>query len=303
MALITTLIFIAAQSILESLTILASLRPRSSKDADHPPLIPTTAALRKLHRTLPTESQAGYYGTFTDGREHALRDDNTFYIRRGTEPTPAPATPAAPATATPTPSTPYNGYNYAAYGNTTAAAAAGGYRGGYGTYTPGQTTTGYYNYPATQQTPTATASYYPNSQYNTAATATTAAATTAVGAGTQQQYSYATGTWQTYQPQTTTASGRATPQPITPVTGTTNYTSYYAGAAQQAQAQRAVTNTVLPATATKYQGTWANGATSYAATTTPASALPTHLRPVTSATQAAGSYYGYAPATATASPR
>ncbi|CAL1696601.1 unnamed protein product [Somion occarium] len=283
-----------AQSILDSLTVLASLRPRSSKDAEHPPLIPTTSALRRLHRTLPSESHGGWYGTLPAGRTAALRDDNTLYVRAGiTVPAAAtappvstiPTTPATPAikTATPTPTTQYSGYPYPGYTST------GQYRGGYGTFTPGQTTTtNYYSsYQASQQA-AAASNYYPNSQYNAAAG--------------QQQYSYGS-SWHNYHPQTAASSGRATPQPAVATNPSTNYTTYYASAAQQPQPQRAVTNTVLGSTATpKYQpAAWSNGAN--AATNYATSALPTHLRPVATGStpttpQMASPYYsGYSAAT------
>ncbi|KAI0072376.1 hypothetical protein K474DRAFT_1667917 [Panus rudis PR-1116 ss-1] len=246
-----------AQSICNSLTLLASLRPRvAGGESDHPPLIPTTSALRKLHRTLPVSDTGGWYGTLPPGRTIAVRDNKTLYVKAGV-PAPTPAATTAPATTVPpvpvtparpaatTATTPYSSY----YG--------GQYRGGYGTYTPTQTSNYYANYPATQQTQTSTAptaTHYPNSQYNN-------------NTATPSQYSYSS-SWYNYQTpgQAATAavgttSGRGTPQPAAqPVAP--GYSSYYQ--TQQPQPQRAVANTVLSPAGIKPSyspANWPNGAT------------------------------------------
>lgn len=281
-----------AQGILGSLTVLASLRPRSSSDdSERPPLIPSASALRKLHRTLPLESTGGWYGTLPPGRTTALRDDSTIHIKPGVV-APAPAAPITPAATAPsTPVTkpqqqaPAAPYNYSAYPGYNAAQ----YRGGYGTYTPGQSGSYYSNYQATQQAATA-AAHYPSTQYSAAG---------------QHQYSYST-SWYNYQPPTPqtagTSSGRATPQPVVP---TTNYSGY----TQQPQPQRAVANTVVTTAAAKgYQsGPWPRPTTGAGFV---APTLPVHLRtsggdgstpgtptPVSAGSNLAGTYGGHATST------
>ncbi|KAI0961100.1 hypothetical protein AcV7_000293 [Taiwanofungus camphoratus] len=259
-----------AQGISDSLALLASLRPRSSDDSTNPSLIPSESVLRKLHRTLPVDATQGWYGTLPEGRTTALRDDTTVQVKSGVPVPPAPATPVAPPTpATPAakvapPTTPYTPYTYSNY-------SAAQYRGGYGTYTPGQAGAYYPNYaPAQGQATTGT--HYPNQQYSTAG-----------------QYSYPS--WYNYQSAATTqnpaastagsTSGRATPQPVTPSTIPTNYASFFASATQQPQPQRAVANTVLSAAGTKaYQPNPWTGGQSQSGYVPPT--LPPHLRPVVS---------------------
>ncbi|KAF7319934.1 hypothetical protein MKEN_00777000 [Mycena kentingensis (nom. inval.)] len=91
-----------AQSILQSLTLLASMRPRSSA---HPtaPLIPPPDVIHTLMNTLPRAAVPGWHGTLPDSGA-ALRDDTTVRVRPG-----VPAKPPAPDPAT-NPSTPANMY-------------------------------------------------------------------------------------------------------------------------------------------------------------------------------------------------
>lgn len=285
-------ILTTAQAVLESLTVLASLRPRSSADTDSsPPLVPPATVLRTLQRSLPLENTDGWHGTLPPSRITALRDDTTVQIKPGAEAaaapattttTAAPVTPAKPVAAPAAPYTPY-GYNY----------QAPQYRSAY-PYNPGQS--GSY-YPSTSGT--TTNSYYLNSQY-----------------AAQGQYSYPS--YYQYQ-QTTpaqaqattsggTTSGPATPQPgATSTTMPTNYASFFASStqAQTPQPQRAVANTVTGTAAKPYQaGTWAGtqGPPGYIAP------LPAHLRsaaagdstsqPATPSTGTSYSYYGnYQPTT------
>ncbi|KAF7798629.1 hypothetical protein EIP86_009851 [Pleurotus ostreatoroseus] len=271
-----------AQGIYDSLTLLASLRPRSSQDADAAPLVPSASALRKLHRTLPMGKTEGWYGTLPSKCPTALRDDTTIHIKSGatvSAPT-APPTPAIPPVTPTVPKTPlpsYSGYPYSSY-------ATAQYRSNYGSYAPTQTTsyfTGYHQATAAGVSP---AAQYP-AQY---------------GSTGQQPYQYSG--WYNYQPPAPTPgsaapSGRATPQ--TPA-GVTAYPGYYPTAgAQQPQPQRAVANTVLSAAGGKaYAPGWANGAASpYVAPT-----LPPHLRTpahgastpgASTPTPAAAGYQGY----------
>ena len=212
-----------AQNILQSLTLLASLRPRSSIDGDSAPLIPPASTLRKLHRSLPVGTMQGWYGTFSDSRQVACSDDNTIRIRSGASATspvspapsaPAPTAPVPAATATPSKptTTTYGGYSY-------SSSYATPFRGGYGA-----------NYYPNYQTPsasTSTTNHYPNHQYTTSG---------------QQPYS-AFSSWYNYQPQT----GGST----TPVTKTTGGFSGYFGTTQQPTPQRAVANTVLSSSGTE----------------------------------------------------
>ncbi|KAI0793340.1 hypothetical protein C8Q75DRAFT_556825 [Abortiporus biennis] len=267
--------------ILDSLTVLASLRPRSGKtDDEHPPLIPTASALRKLHRTLPLDDQGGWYGTLPPGRATAARDNTTIQIRKG-----VPALPSVPATpvtnispVTPAPkavapatsnSTSYPNYSYQQqnYPQTNATSQQTPYRGAYGSYTPSQTTS-YYQYQSQSGT---TTTPYNTSQYPT----------------TQQPYAYGNAAWYNYQPPApqsgTSSSGRATPQ-TTATSMAQSYSSYYSTTQQQSQpqSQRAVANTVLTAATNKgYQpSAWSTAAAqSYNAPT-----LPAHLRPATGGT-------------------
>lgn len=247
-----------AQSILHSLTLLASLRPRSTSDADSVPLIPTASALRKLHRTLPLDTAGGWHGTLPEGRTTALRDDTTLHVRSGAAATvapvsvlPAPSTPATPTAQKP-PTTSYN-YAYSPY------AATSQYRNSYGTYAAGQT------------------NYYPNYQGNASGSATSHYPNQQYGASSGAQ-SYPYSSWYNYQPAPSAAqanaaqSNQATPQ-ATPTSATTpsGYTGFFANT-QQPQPQRAVANTVL--TGKSYPaGGWSTGAASpYVAP------LPPHLR-------------------------
>ncbi|KAG1749669.1 uncharacterized protein EDB91DRAFT_1108978 [Suillus paluster] len=200
-----------AQGILESLTLLASLRPRQS-GSDDVPLIPSPATLHKLHRTLPVAPSQGWYGTLPTGRATALRDNSTLYIK-------------STATAVPsqTPNYQYS-YNY----------AAAGYRGGY-QYKPGQTPSYYPASYGTQGQTQAATQYYANQQY---------------AASGQQQYAYSSW-YQYQPPTQTaatgTTSGQVTPQTgaaaaATPATIPTSYAGFFSNTAQAGQ--RAVANTV-----------------------------------------------------------
>lgn len=242
-----------AQGILKSLTLLASLRPRSSKGtSETPPLIPPASVLRKLHRTLPVAPTQGWYGTLPPTRPTALRDDSTIRIKSGglaqaAESTPAAAPgPSANAAASPYP---YPGYSAQAY---RGAYPQQQYKPGQAYY-PGQ----YGMQPQAQGQPQAgTTQYYPNQQYG------------------QSQYQYPSLYYQSAQGQAVAtaaslmaaANGHAAASQ--PAGGTTStYGGFYNYSAQQQQAQRAVANTVV----TAKQGV--NG--------TVPTTLPPHLRTAT----------------------
>ncbi|TFY70074.1 hypothetical protein EVJ58_g50 [Rhodofomes roseus] len=266
-----------AQAILDSLSLLASLRPRSSSDPDsNPPLVPPASVLRTLQRSLPLEGTEGWYGTLPATRATALRDDTTVHIKPGAEATAAPTTtttvavPVTPAKPAATPTTPYTPYSY--------NYQTSQYRGAY-QYTPGQGGS-YYPNPSG----TATSSYYPGSQY-------------ADRPGPSASFHLRRG-----DARTDDAAAWCHTE-----TMATNYASFFASSAQaQAQQpQRAVANTVTGSAAKPYQaGTWtgAQGTSGHIAP------LPAHLRstaaaaggsqPGTPGSSTPYSYYGnYQPTT------
>ncbi|KAG5654292.1 hypothetical protein H0H81_005141 [Sphagnurus paluster] len=255
----------AAQGIMDTLAVLASLRPRAahaeSKDSNPTSILPPPGILHKLHRTLALAPTPGWYGTLPAStqttRPAALRDDTTVKKSRSAPAaaTPAPTTAAtavpvttpAPAAAVPTtistPVTmPYSGYTYA-YGQAQAQAQAQAYKP-----TATATTNG------TAQAQTQYAAYTPQ-YYAYAPPAQQAGGAPGVvqqqsyyGAGAVQQQGYAaaaySGWYNAYQQQQQQAqaqggSGHATPQPQTPAPATT-YGSFFGGAARTP----AVANTV-----------------------------------------------------------
>ena len=119
------LFYFSAQGILDSLTVLASLRPRTvpldpalQTDTTTPKsIIPPPSVLHKLHSTLALEPSPGWHGTLPATRTTALRDDNTIKVRPGVtlpapttaiQATPVPVTTNSAAVAT----APYAGYTY-----------------------------------------------------------------------------------------------------------------------------------------------------------------------------------------------
>ncbi|KAH9846632.1 hypothetical protein C2E23DRAFT_766738 [Lenzites betulinus] len=254
-----------AQGIIDSLTVLASLRPRPSNGgSDQSPLVPPPSVLHKLRRTLPVDATEGWYGTLPEGRTTAFRDDTTVHLRAAAvaaassvkAPTTTPIVPTTPAAkssataATPTPTTPYTPYAYP------SNYQSGQYRGGYGTYTPTAQSTGtYYPNYAAQSAAAAGAqgtasSHYPNAQY----------------AGAQGAYA-AYSPWYYQNQAAGTPSGRATPQPAA---GTAAGGAYY-GQQAGANAQRAVANTVSSAKPFQAAAAWPASAAA-------APTLPPHMR-------------------------
>ncbi|KAJ3865759.1 hypothetical protein EV359DRAFT_38065 [Lentinula novae-zelandiae] len=144
-----------AQAILDSLTALASLRPRSSKHEDAP-LIPSPAILHALHRTLPLSPSPGWYGNLPPGRTTVIRDDNTMRVKPNVPPpstpvpTPTPAVSTTPAVS----NSGYAGYSYSAYPGTPAVQ-----QNQQNQYRPGTANTYMYKPP----TASGATSYYPNS--------------------------------------------------------------------------------------------------------------------------------------------
>ncbi|KAJ3910437.1 hypothetical protein F5879DRAFT_983867 [Lentinula edodes] len=191
-----------AQAILDSLTALASLRPRSSKHEDAP-LIPSPAILHALHRTLPLSPSPGWYGNLPPGRTTVIRDDNTMRVKPNVPPpstpvpTPTPAVSTTPAVS----NSGYAGYSYSAYPGTPAAQ-----QNQQNQYRLGTANTYMYKPP----TASGATSYYPNSysyQHLYAQPGQTAY-TPASGAGTTAYSSWYTA----YAPQNaTTVPAAATP--------------------------------------------------------------------------------------------
>ncbi|KAG9314674.1 hypothetical protein JVU11DRAFT_5479 [Chiua virens] len=275
-----------AQSIFDSLCLLACLRPRLST-SDSAPLIPSQSVLHKLQRTLPIAPTQGWHGTLPAEHTTALRDDSTLYIKSTA--TPIPAAPSTPAHA-PAPTQAAPAQAVVATAAATAQAYAGyaynyatPYRTGY-QYKPGQPTP---YYPSAYATPTtgqaqASSQYYQSQPYAAAG---------------QQQYAYSS--WYQYNPQTQTStsaggSRKGTPQPstaaaatptvpaTTPSTMPTSYAGFFS-ATSQATGQRAVANTVAAATpvAKAYQPAAGGAWTTPAGAGTPgyvAPTLPPHMR-------------------------
>ncbi|KAI5124473.1 hypothetical protein M0805_008355 [Coniferiporia weirii] len=93
-----------AQKLMDSLTLLASMRPRLPNGTISA-IVPPASVLRALHQTLPSESSQGWYGTLTGSRGLALRDDTTLQVKTPSSnqasapaPVPTPAPQVAPAT-------------------------------------------------------------------------------------------------------------------------------------------------------------------------------------------------------------
>ncbi|KAK0208880.1 hypothetical protein DFS33DRAFT_1306171 [Desarmillaria ectypa] len=244
-----------AQSILDSLSVLASLRPHAS-DCEPSTIMPAAEIFHSLQRTLPLTGSAGWNGTLPAAQAVALRDDSTIRYRAGatasvpatTTPVPAAPTPA-PAT-TVTPSTSFSGFNYQY-----AAPQQGQYRApataAYtATYRPGSATP-----------------YYPSSQYQQPAQGGqnayySAQAYAAIQATGHQPYAY-TGWFSSFQPNAGgITSGRGTPQPATsaapmPSTYGSFFAATHTGTAAATPPPRtpAVANTVVGAK----QAQWAAG--------------------------------------------
>ncbi|KAJ2933613.1 hypothetical protein H1R20_g3522, partial [Candolleomyces eurysporus] len=274
-----------AQCIMNSISTLASLRPRSSAE-DGAPLVPPPAILRKLHRSLALEPSPGWYGNLPTARPTALHDDSTIKVK---SPTPAPAAaaataaPNATAPVTQTPTAAYAGYSYN-YGTTQQPA----YRPAataYAAYKPGQGAAYYQAF-----TPSTTQQSY----YNPQSYAGSSNQQPYGSSGSAQTYPY--GSWN-YQYQPATASGSA--KPSTPTTATASYNAFFnaTAAANGATAGRtpAVANTVNKPAVPPAAGAWPPTAAGVAPT------LPTHLRtaqtptPVGNTTyqQQAGYYQAY----------
>ncbi|KAF9015427.1 hypothetical protein BDQ17DRAFT_41261 [Cyathus striatus] len=277
-----------AQNILESLTVLSSLRPRTAS-AEPSTIFPPPSVLRKLHRSLALEPSSGWHGTLPPARAVALRDDSTVKVR--STPTPAGASVASPppdtsSTTTPAPVTqPYAVYPYTYTPGQPQAGTP--YRAPsvtatpYTTYKPGQTGSFYQGYvtPAGQQH----SSYYGQQSYTGAAAAAASGAQSYMATNQQPYAAYSN--WYTQYPaqvaaaSAAAASGRGTPQPVSA------YASFFSGTGGTATppptaprtpavANTVAVNKVVPQQAT---ATWQYGqAAQQSSVATPT--LPSHLK-------------------------
>ncbi|KAL5534594.1 hypothetical protein ACEPAG_1057 [Sanghuangporus baumii] len=109
-----------AQMIMDSLTLLASLRPRKL-DGTVSATLPPVSVLRVLQQTLPSEASQGWHGTLSESRGLAVRDDTTLRVKGPLENVQSLITATAPtamssASTTQTPAPPYpSNYTYAAF--------------------------------------------------------------------------------------------------------------------------------------------------------------------------------------------
>lgn len=210
------------------------MRPRLASDPSVS-LVPPLPALRRVHRTLPSEAAPGWYGTLADSRGAALRDDTTIYVNPSastampaTTPAPKPVATSTslPAVQTPTPAYPassgYSQQNYA-YSNYQQQ-----YRAAYPQYAAGQQN--------------ATGTYFGGAYTQGNSTPQAASAQAAYPSYTNgAQYPYASW-YSSYQPPVAPSAtpARSTPQPQTATSGVpATYAAYTTPA-------RPVANTVAP---------------------------------------------------------
>lgn len=134
-----------AQEIMNSLTLLVALRPRSVS-SDAPSVVPPAPVLRALQSSLPSAPTHGWQGTLDESRKAALRDDRTVHVKNtAAVPQATAAPPPATTTAAPSAISPY------------PYAQTGAYRApGYAYATPQPQRTG------AQQPAVTPATYYPN---------------------------------------------------------------------------------------------------------------------------------------------
>lgn len=205
---------------MNSLTLLASLRPRLSNPSDtelasHRSIIPPPSVVRTLHATLPIGAAQGWQGTLDESRKTALRDDTTVHLKAG----------VAQVIAQPT-----------------AASQSYGAPGAYpqnSQYRP-QTTYPFHNSQAQQRPPaqpqtSSQSSYYPNAYLQGQPPGTVP----------QYQYTYPPASWYNYQAQTQSTQKTAT--------GASLYGNYMPSMGTP----RAVGNTAKPQHT--HQNGWAQG--------------------------------------------
>ena len=195
---------------MESLTLLASLRPRTSSNPERAVLIPPSPVLRSLHEVVYTQPSQGWHGTLAATRGTALRDDTTVHVQTPSSVQQPPATPVKPAAVasytTPATNHAQQTYSYSGFSQQFRSA-----------------------YPYTQ----AQATTYYNASYSQGVAAPTATPSTPYSSSTAQtQYPY---NWYSNLPVTSVAGA----VPGTPINTTASYASY-----STPTASRAVANTV-----------------------------------------------------------
>ncbi|PAV21912.1 hypothetical protein PNOK_0186900 [Pyrrhoderma noxium] len=126
-----------AEKIMDSLVMIASLRPRKP-DGSTSALIPSSSTLHALHGILPSQPSQGWYGTLSENRGLAVRDDTTILVK----PTNQTSTTTSAPVPAPVPQTPAS--TYSPYTN-------------YSQYRPGA---------SLYATPGQTSNYYPNTYYS-----------------------------------------------------------------------------------------------------------------------------------------
>ncbi|KAM6498347.1 hypothetical protein JOM56_006295 [Amanita muscaria] len=198
-----------AHAILDSLTVLISLRPKST-ETKLESIVPPASVLQRLQRTLIRQPIEGWYGTLPPTRATALRDDATVKVRAGS--VASTTTPATVTATNPVPTTPYAGYAYT-YGQQAyrppAAAASYAYKQGQYYPTP---------YLATGGQQLGTQNYYGQQAY---AGGTTGQQPYAAYSAWYSQYSApGTSAPAPAAASSNTGSGRGTPQPAASTTGT-----------------------------------------------------------------------------------
>lgn len=247
-----------AQSIVDSLTLLAALRPRTSDDDKS--IIPSPAALHALQRTLPLEGTTGWQGNLPATQAAALHDDSTVKLRTGVTAAPAVPAPVAPtptSTAPVAPNAANAASSFASYNYNYAAQQQAHYR------TPTATATATPSTFAAGYRPASTAPYY--AQYQPQATTAQNNYYGAQAYTSQQPYS-AYQTWfnATYPQAATlsgTTSGPGTPQPAAG-SALANHYQYYAAAAATTGVAGTVQQARTPAVANTVKSTqWVAPAT------------------------------------------
>ncbi|KAF8167841.1 hypothetical protein B0H34DRAFT_792519 [Crassisporium funariophilum] len=274
-----------AQAIVDSLTVLASLRPRSSSEPNST-FMPPPSVLHKLHRTLALDPSPGWSGTLPPGHLTALRDDATVKVRAGV-PAPAPVAPAPAMATAPAPATNTFG-NFAYAYNPQQPQVYRPQAPSYTPYKPGQAPSYYQSYvpPGTQQPQT----YYSQPSY---ATGTTNQQPYGAATGQQPYASYSS--WYSQYPAPVQNAAGTTPQPIiaTPATMPSTYGGFF-----NTTATAAGTPPVAARTTTAVANTVVANVASYPQTPGAVPTLPAHLRPAQAVNgsptpfQAQQSYYG-----------
>ena len=233
---------------MDSLVMIASLRPRKP-DGSTSALIPSSSTLHALHGILPSQPSQGWYGTLSENRGLAVRDDTTILVK----PTNQTSTTTSAPVPAPVPQTPAS--TYSPYTN-------------YSQYRPGA---------SLYATPGQTSNYYPNTYYSNTPQAQK-------GTSVLSQYpftwfmNHATGVANPATPVAGSRLGTPTPNTVpTSITGSTY--SPYRSAYNSTNPIRAVANTVSTPIKTSANG-WATTTSMASALASTGYALPPHMRTI-----------------------